>query len=176
MKRNLLIGAIVLLLVIGALYGNLSNREQNNAMPEQPEVGYRSPSFDLEGLDGKKYKLKNLNKPVVVNFWASWCGPCKIEAPVLLQLHEKYGDQVQFYAVNLTHNDKLEKVEAFVNDYQFQFPILLDTNGQVSRQYRVTAIPSTFFIDRHQTIMKAAPGLHTKEQMEQWIQQLIEIP
>ena len=174
MKRNLLIGAVVLLLVIGALYGNIGNKEA--PVVERPEAGFRAPSFDLEGLDGKHYSLSDLNKPVVINFWASWCGPCKLEAPILTNLYEKYGKDVEFYAINLTSNDQLPKAQQFVDQYQFTFPVLLDSDGRVSKQYQVIAIPSTFYVDRHQTVLKAAPGLHSEEQMAQWIEQLIQIP
>lgn len=170
------VGAIALLLVIVALYGNFNQKDETPAEPERPEAGFRAPSFELEGLNGEKYSLSDAGKPVVINFWASWCGPCRIEMPILIELYEQYGDQIEIYAVNLTYNDQLDRAKKFVEDFQLPFPILLDADGAVSRQYRVTAIPATFFVDRHQTILlQAPPGIHPKEQIAQWIDQLIEI-
>lgn len=174
MKRNLFIMAIILLLAGAALYGNLGGSEV--AKEERPEAGFQAPSFALQGLDGKTYDITKLDKPVIINFWASWCGPCRLEAPTLVNLHQKYGDQVEIWGVNLTMNDQLEKAQSFVDHFQFKFPIPMDTEGEVSKQYQVMSIPTTFFIDRHQTIVKVAVGLHSQEEMEQVIEQLINTP
>ncbi len=174
MNRNLFVMAIILFLVGAALFGNFG--KSSVAKEERPEVGFQAPSFLLQGLDGKTYDITKLDKPVIINFWASWCGPCRLEAPTLVNLYQKYGEQVEIFAINLTMNDQLEKAKSFVDHFKFTFPIPLDTKGEVSKQYQVMSIPTTFFVDRHQTIVKVALGLHSQEEMEQVIEQLIKTP
>ncbi|MEW9667400.1 TlpA family protein disulfide reductase [Ammoniphilus sp. 3BR4] len=177
MKRNAIVLAIIILFASLALYGNLNKSETDNANKERrPEAGFAAPLFELEGLDGKTYALGELDKPLILNFWASWCGPCRKEAPILTGLYEKYQDDIEIWAVNVAVNDKLENARSFAEHYQFTFPVPLDSSGSVINQYQVIAIPNTFFLDRHQNIVKVATGLHSQEEIEEIVKQLISIP
>jgi cytochrome c biogenesis protein CcmG/thiol:disulfide interchange protein DsbE len=167
MKRLLTL-TIILVLIGFAVYNHFS---KNQAIPQE---GYLAPPIELQGLDGKRYNLDELDKPVILNFWASWCGPCQIEAPMLINLYRKYGDHIEIYAINLTMNDKRENIEAFVNRFKLPFPVLLDTSGDVTKLYQVQVIPTTFFIDREKRITKLATGIHPKEELEELIEELIE--
>ncbi|MDF2922821.1 MAG: TlpA family protein disulfide reductase [Paenibacillaceae bacterium] len=123
-------------------------------LPEKPALGYLAPSFQLPGMDGSLYSVGGIRKkPLFLNYWASWCAPCKEEAPILARLYEKYKDQLDVYAVNVTGNDELEDARQFVERYGFTFPVLLDYNLLTGELYQYQGIPTSFLIDRNGTIV-----------------------
>src|SRR4051794_16340982 len=100
-----------------AIYQNIQAKHKETILPteEAPKASFLAPSFTLTGLDGSTYTVGGAReKPLFVNFWASWCGPCEEEAPDLVNLYNKYKGQFDLYAVNVTQGDKLENVKAFV--------------------------------------------------------------
>lgn len=114
----------------------------------KPGIGRPAPAFALQAMDGRAYAVGGKrDKPLVLNFWASWCGPCHDEAPVLTSLQAQYGDKIDFYAVNVTKGDGMGGVRGFVKQYGISFPILLDTDGKAAELYRLRVVPSTFLID-----------------------------
>jgi cytochrome c biogenesis protein CcmG, thiol:disulfide interchange protein DsbE len=129
------------------------------AIEQKPEVGYQAPHFSLTGLNNQIYKMEGKRvKPVIVNFWASWCGPCKMEAPDLQKFYEKYGTKVDLYGVNVTSSDDPEKAMEFVQQFKLTFPIPMDVTGSVSDKYKVIAFPTTYIIDRQGVIRKKIIG------------------
>ncbi|WP_139488723.1 TlpA family protein disulfide reductase [Brevibacillus dissolubilis] len=131
------------------------------ADPTKPlaEVGHYAPSFSLHGADQKIYEFKGKrDKPLVVNFWASWCGPCEEEAPELQKAYEQYKDKVDIWAVNLLASDDMDAVGGFVQKHGMTMPILFDSNSDVADQYRILAIPTTFFIDKNGVIRHKLMG------------------
>jgi peroxiredoxin len=152
----ILIAVVLLtgLVLLQQLDGNRKDVSANSAelpatnIPEKPQIGFTAPSFSLTGMDGKIYDLKKLRgKPVILNFWASWCGPCKDEAPSFVKLNKQYGDRLQIIAVNLTATDSVQSAREFAQNYGFTFPVVFDTDGQVGAKYEIRPIPSTMFID-----------------------------
>ncbi|MFB9275655.1 TlpA family protein disulfide reductase [Cohnella cellulosilytica] len=118
------------------------------ALPEKPEIGYPAPGFSLTALDGGAYSLEtSKGRPIVLNFWASWCGPCRDEAPLFAKLHEQYGEWLSIVAVNLTAVDSEQEARRFAREYGFKFPVPLDSDGAVAAKYRIRPIPTTIFID-----------------------------
>ncbi|ERM15838.1 TlpA family protein disulfide reductase [Brevibacillus laterosporus] len=110
--------------------------------------GAKAPAFELPSMDGTRYKFSGQRqKPLVLNFWASWCGPCRMEAADLQKLYEKNKGNVDFYAINLTKTDDLDSVKGFVDTYKLTMPILFDQDETVAKQYQILAIPTTFIID-----------------------------
>ncbi|WP_157338800.1 TlpA family protein disulfide reductase [Paenibacillus lutrae] len=133
-----------------------------------PQVGLLAPEFSLAGQDQKTYNLEQYRgKPVIINFWASWCAPCKEEAPALAKLHDRYGSDVQILAVNLTLMDSPEKAQAFSTHYGFKFPVLLDTEGDASAAYRIQPIPSTFFVDKNGKVTGTVLGVLDEQGWEE---------
>lgn len=168
MKKQWIILAAVVLLTVFAFYQTSSASKE-----ELPKVGFKAPKFALKGLDGKTYSLDNLDgKPVVVNFWASWCGPCKLEAPELVKLAKKYNGSLQVYAVNLTSSDTLENAKAFAAAYGFNFPVILDEMGTVSERYAVQVIPTTYFVDKNGIIVDKVLGLLDPVELDKKFQSL----
>ncbi len=134
--------------------------EAGLAVREAPQPGYRAPGFSLRTLDGETLSLSELRgRTVVLNFWATWCPPCRAEMPAFQRLYARYVDRgLMVIGVNATLGDDLAAVFAFRQQYQLTFPILLDENGQVNRSYRVTALPTTFFIDSNGIIRDVVIG------------------
>ena len=116
--------------------------------PPAPQVGFQAPDFTLTTLQGDTLRLSDLRgRAVILNFWASWCPPCKAEMPAMQRVYADYADQgLTIVAVNFTANDPRPNVEAFVARYGLTFPIPLDEGGQVFATYRVYSLPTTFFV------------------------------
>lgn len=122
------------------------------------EIGQFAPDFELQTLDGESVRLSEYRgQRVLLNFWATWCPPCRAEMPDMQQFYEN--EDVVILAVNLTKTEKSrEHVPAFVEDYRLTFPILLDEEIAVAGIYRIQPIPTTYFIDTAGRIHNAAFG------------------
>lgn len=164
---------VFILLVGFTVYTNM-NKSMAVVAEQKPTVGYSAPHFSLVGLDGKTYKIGGKrDKPVVINFWASWCGPCKEEAPDLVKMYNKYKGQLDFYAINSTSNDQLDDAKKFVETYGMPFPIPLDEKGVVSKQYQIMAFPTTFFIDKNGMIVHQVLGMLDEAELEKQMKKLL---
>lgn len=130
----------------------------NGAIPA-PQKGFLAPDFALETPGGESLALAGLRgRPVVVNFWASWCLPCRSEMPAVQNVYNDYGEAVSILAINTTYQDALPNALDFVAEHGLLFPILLDTGGSVSRLYTVTSLPTTFFIGADGIIREVVIG------------------
>nr|WP_236838894.1 TlpA disulfide reductase family protein [Caldalkalibacillus salinus] len=139
------------------------------------EVGFQAPSFFLEHLHtGEEYSLDSTDKPVLINFWASWCGPCKLEAPDMVKVYEEYGEHIDIYAINLTDVDDIPQVESFVEEYGFTFPVLLDEEGKVADQYNVMAIPTTFVVNSEGEVTAKHQGYATMDDLIHIVSEVVE--
>jgi thiol-disulfide isomerase/thioredoxin len=118
----------------------------DSASRKMPEIGLQSSDFSLEDLSGKQITLSSLQgKAVILNFWATWCPPCKEEMPLLQDYARRYPDRL--VVVGVDYQEDQRDVAAFVHDLDIQFPIVLDNQGSVANQYFVRSFPTTFFID-----------------------------
>lgn len=136
-----LTGIIVLLLVltVSALPGCAGGGG--------PQVGKAAPEFKLATLDGKTVSLRDFRgSPVMLNFWASWCPPCRYEMPFFQQIWEEWhGKGLVILAVNI--GESAATAKKFMGDSGFTFPVLLDTSQDVALNYNIRSIPTTFFLD-----------------------------
>ncbi|MEK4177046.1 TlpA disulfide reductase family protein [Aeribacillus sp. FSL W8-0870] len=164
--------------IYSQLFSNQNDEKRASGQTEQkeyPDIGYLAPSFSLKGLDGKTHELKDyLDKPVVLNFWASWCPPCIEEAPNFVKLHNEYGKNVHILTVNLTSIDDLQAAKIFAEEFGFVFPVLLDEDGSVAKRYHIKPIPATFFINQEGTIVDGAYGGLTWSDLESRTKELIQ--
>ncbi|MFG6148811.1 TlpA family protein disulfide reductase [Halobacillus sp. B23F22_1] len=131
--------------------GDTSQEGTSISPPNAPsglQVGDQAPDFELETLDGKNVKLSELEgQKVFLNFWATWCPPCKEEMPEMEKFHEEYGDEVVVLAVNATETESNESdVDKYIEEEGYTFPILLDKDSKVNNDYQAMSIPTTYFI------------------------------
>jgi cytochrome c biogenesis protein CcmG, thiol:disulfide interchange protein DsbE len=162
---------IVIVALVGAgwIFVNrlpLDAASSAGALPPAPTIGHPAPDFTLTGLDGKTFTLSELRgQPVVLNFWATWCPPCRAEMPELQAASERLDGEVAIIGVNQGEN--AQQVSGFVQPLGFTFPMPLDESMGVSRQYLVRNLPTTFFIDRDGIIRHAQVGPLTEATLAQ---------
>ncbi|HEY83275.1 MAG TPA: TlpA family protein disulfide reductase [Dehalococcoidia bacterium] len=136
-----------------------------------PEVGHPAPDFSLKDLDGNTVRLRDLRGRVVfINFWASWCPPCRAEMPEIEAVHQEYKDKgVVVIGVDISEPESV--VRQYIRQGGFSWTIVLDSTGEVARDYRITAIPTSFFVDRDGVIRAVNVGAMTKRAMEEKLAQ-----
>jgi len=107
-----------------------------------------APDFTLKSLDGKNLKLSEMaGNVVLINFWASWCGPCREEMPLLNALHNKY-QPLGFTVLGINVEEQADSARGFLKDFPVDFPVLLDQKNRISKLYDVVAMPTTVVVDR----------------------------
>lgn len=180
MKKSYVSLAIIIMLVAITLYLNFSNSNHSDVtsnverIETKAEKGYLAPNFTIEHVDGNKITLANLKgKPVFINFWASWCPPCKEEMPFIQEAYNEYGDQIEFIMINVIETDTLEDMNAYLSENGYTFPVYLDKKNKVSDLYNVFAYPTSFFIDRNGKIEEFFLGGMDQAYFSQKIQQLL---
>jgi cytochrome c biogenesis protein CcmG/thiol:disulfide interchange protein DsbE len=151
----------ILALVLGAGWIWLTRAPLESVQagpPPAPREGFAAPDFTLPALDGKTVALHDLRgKVVLLNFWATWCAPCKAEMPAMQRVYaDEKGRGLVVLAVTVETNPAT--VTSFVQRYDLGFAILLDSGAQVSRLYRIQGTPTSFFIDRHGVIRSVVVG------------------
>ncbi|WNS73854.1 TlpA disulfide reductase family protein [Bacillus sp. DTU_2020_1000418_1_SI_GHA_SEK_038] len=188
MKKFLLIvGVIVLCLFMvdkmilqdKGIVNNLNQKYDRIENPETIQIGIeegrRAPDFTLADLNGNIVKLSDYKgKKVLLNFWATWCPPCKAEMPHMEKLYQKYKkDGFEILGVNVTTSEKNRNhVDQFVEDYQLTFTIPLDEKGKAFSDYSIMVYPTSFFIDSDGIIRKKVLGAVDEDAMEKLIQRL----
>lgn len=145
-----------------------------SARPAAPKLLAMAPDFSLEDLGGVTHSLSDYRgKPVVLNFWASWCGPCREEAPALVKTAARYKDKATVVAVNLTASDDEAAARSFASEQRFAFPVLLDRLGTVGELYRIRPIPTTLFVDAQGVVADVALGALDEEAFARRLEALL---
>lgn len=162
-------------MIIFMVFTNLNSKNSANDLDEYPsgliedlpegvqdtsvnqelglDINEFAPDFELQTLTGETVKLSDYKgKKIILNFWASWCPPCRVEMPFMQNYYDEYKDSanVEILAVNMTkleRGDKSEVVKGFVDEKELTFPILMDEDGKVMDLYRVRAYPTTYFLN-----------------------------
>ena len=158
MTRWLPIFAMALLLPTGAgVAAPPAEQSTQQSLTPLPNP-FPAPDFSLRGEDGKPYRLADFRGQVVVlNFWATWCPPCRYEMPSMERAHKKVqGEKIALLAVNVGESE--EQVFEFTGRYPVTFPLLLDEEGKVIRLYPVIGLPTTFIIDPRGRVTHRAVG------------------
>jgi thiol-disulfide isomerase/thioredoxin len=128
-----------------------------------------APNFTMLDKDGKTVELSSKKgKPIILNFWASWCPPCKAEMPDFEEAYKKYGDEVEFMMVNLTdgYQETLQKAKEHVSSNGYTFPVYFDTESSGAYAYNISSVPATYVIDTEGNIVAHAIGMMTAEDLE----------
>ena len=181
-KQKLIIGTFIAIIVfIGVFfaYNNLSD----NYTPEEETIENTSnqerktaPDFSVLNYNDEKVKLSDFKgKPVVLNFWATWCGPCKSELPAFDKLYHENKENVEFVMVNLTdgYNETIDGVKEFIEKNNYSFPVYFDTTSGASNVYSVRSIPLTVFIDEEGKIVRKQVGAMNEKTLRKYVNDLI---
>lgn len=141
--------------------------------PPAAEIGRAAPDFVLRRLDGGDQRLSDLRGSVVVlNFWATWCQPCRVEMPEFVRLYDALRDRgLVIVAVDMQEAE--EPVQRFVDEFGIRFPVLFDRTGEVGRTYRANKLPVTLIIDRDGVIRAVHPGPVTPEYVKQELDKVL---
>jgi peroxiredoxin len=144
----------------GERYGpvELPAELQTSGLNIAAEEGALAPDFLLEGLDGNEVRLSDLRgQPVVLNFWATWCAPCRKEIPQFVEAYDRFGDEgLVIVGINMQEGKSIAR--PYVTDYGMDFPIAIDVDGEVGDKYRLLGLPVTFFIRRDGVIQSVFTG------------------
>ena len=143
-----------IILIMGGSWvwtSQLSTDRAASLRQSEPALYQNAPKFALTALDGTEFRFDNsqdqpLAKPIVLNFWATWCAPCQRELPELQAAEERYGDRVEI--IGIDEGESASVVVPFVDERGLTFTILLDSDTAVGSRYNVLGMPTTFFIDR----------------------------
>jgi len=158
-RVSIFLGLIVALGVAsGAIYFTQGSKEESKKNPateleEAPKEGFLAPQFALYDLSGNLVRLRDFREKVVLlNFWATWCSPCRREIPSLDRLYQmRKNEGFEIVAVN-AERTSVSQVASFAEKYQMSFPILLNPQKDVGSKYRVRAIPTSFLLDKNGVI------------------------
>lgn len=130
------------------------------------ELSGPAPEFTLRTIDGKKANLSDYkNQVVMINFWASWCGPCRQEMPLLNELYDTY-KKAGFALLSVNLDENLAAAQKFLDKTPVTFPVLLDPTGKVAELYQSQAMPSSYFIDRKGNLAYLHQGYRPGEEAE----------
>jgi peroxiredoxin len=136
-----------------------------------PVIGERSPDFELSNLAGERVRLSDQRgKPVILNFWATWCSPCVVEMPNIQKYYERYPGDFSVLAVNADEPELT--VKRFVEDMGLSFDILLDPGGDVQSLYQIRGYPTSYFVDGEGVIRVQHIGFLTEDQLADYLSQV----
>ena len=175
--------------IVGAyvLYNRFSGEVALGGIATAPQVaedptgetepkGSEAPDFTVYDLEGNAHKLSDFRgKPVLLNFWASWCGPCQMEMPDFQKYYESHGDKVNFVIVNLTdgQQETVESASSFIEEKGYSFPVYYDTDIDAAAKYGVSAVPVSYFIDAEGYFVAWAQGALSADMLQQGMDMLL---
>ena len=184
-KSLILTAAALLLILVGALVGytylsrgesapQLSENDGEAAVEGEDESAPQpAPDFTVYDAEGNEITLSALmdGKPTVLNFWASWCGPCRSEMPHIQEAYERLGGEVSFVMINMTDGQRetQESAEEYMAESGWTFPIYFDSDYDAAMTYGAYSLPQTYFIDAEGRLIAAARGSMSAEVLQSGI-------
>lgn len=186
--KLVLIALVFVALLLGArrLYDVLGTRVQMDTLMTQPaqteaaeatETAVEpTPEMIVYDLEGNPFKLSDVQgKPVILNFWATWCGYCKMEMPDFEEKYQAYGDEIHFAMVNVTDGvqETVEKASGYVSEQGFTFPVYYDTDGMAAMRYNLSGLPVTYLLDAEGEIVAWQQGMLTADTLQKGIDMLL---
>ncbi len=179
MARKLMTMLVMIIVLLLMMTGCQPSSEPPGATSltasvEGNQVGNLAPDFQVQNLDGQTISLSDLRgKPVLLNFWATWCPPCRGEMPYLQQIYEEWSNKgLMLFALDIGESPAL--VKEFLETNNFSMPVLLDTERSVAQKYSIQYYPTTFFIDKNGIIQEKKVGaFQNKEEIERYLGKII---
>ena len=185
----LLLALVVLLAGAAVAYNGLADRVDldnlatgeivSTDIPEGTQAAVNenlAPDFTVYDLEGNAHQLSDFRgKPVIVNFWASWCNPCKHEMPYFEEAYRQYKEQIHFLMVNLTDGSQetVNSAQSYIDGEGYTFPVYFDTEYSGAIAYSVSAIPATYFIDETGALVAYGKSSLSPEQLQRGIDMLV---
>ena len=191
-KKTVLILCLVLaglMLGAGVLYKSLADDVQLGGLATTPhettqnqeptetagtaptdttEPDYSAPDFTMIDWEGNEVRLRDfVGKPIILNFWASWCGPCKMEMPEIQNFYEKYGEEVHFLLVSV--DDSVDTAKSFIEEEGYTFPVYFDTTSAGAYTYGASSIPLTYFVDAEGNMQAYYMGAMSADILQQGV-------
>ena len=177
--KMVLLVLIFVALLLGAkrLYDTLGDRVQVDSLGTQEETAKQAaPEFTVYDLDGNPHSLSDFRgKPVILNFWATWCGYCQVEMPDFEEKFREYGDDIHFIMLNVTDGSQetVETASAFIAEQGYTFPVYYDTDLAAASAYNTSGLPVTYFIDADGNFVAWQQGMMTAETLQVGIDMLL---
>ncbi|MFF2175147.1 TlpA family protein disulfide reductase [Lysinibacillus sp. NPDC058147] len=174
-RLGLYISALLVILLIGIVLKNIFIKEATVNPIVENEDGTKQLVFDakLTRLDESSTTFKEYNgKVLIVNFWASWCGPCQEEAPELRDFYTTKSEHVELLAINATSKDSSENATKFQKSYNLNFPIFLDLDGTYQKSFEIMAYPTTFIFDSKGILKYMIKGSINQKELNKYIENL----
>ena len=192
-KKKVLIILLVFVLLFGGasvLYKQLGKNADANQLSSETDVASEeqddkdeaederamAPDMTVYDRDGKEVHLLDyIGKPIVLNFWASWCSPCKMEMPDFNEKYLEIGEEVQFLIINMTDGSRetVETASAFIAEQGYSFPVFYDTDQDAAAIYGVYSLPTTYFIDAEGNAIAQATGAIDEGTLQRGIDMII---
>lgn len=171
--RSVLTWFITLIALTAAIWVLISITGNNEGQPatQRLSIGSHAPDFEGVNTNGEKIRLADYRgKVVVINFWASWCGPCVNEMPLINGVFQDHPDDVAVLFVNA--GESKGTIMEFLAAHQFEFPVLIDATGKIAGAYSVTGLPVTYILDKNGVISQAIIGeIQNKQQLDNSIKE-----
>ena len=175
-NKIVLLSSIFLLVLLAGfgLFQSFAPKSSSPATLAEAQV-LSAPNFTVYDVNGHPAQLQDFQgQPLVLNFWASWCGPCRSEMGYFNQLHQELQGKVHFLMVNVTdgRRETVAKASSFVEMNGYGFPVYYDTDMDAATKYNIFALPTTFFIDAQGNIVSQIPGALTPEALQANVQKI----
>ena len=156
--------------------GDAEIPEEDPDVPAGDSLINTAPDFTVLDMDGQEVRLSDLfGQPILINFWATWCPPCKAELPYFEEAYQKYGQDIVFLMVDLTDGSRetIDGVKAFAGEYGYSFPVYYDTEYDAVYAYGIDAIPQTFAIDRNGNVIQQQTGSMSESMLKTFTDALL---
>ena len=179
MKRLLIVLAVVA--GLGTLFFFGLQRGSPDRVITSSMIGREVPAFRLpmhgnlisEHGSELEYVPAGFGKPVIINFWAEWCEPCRIEAPLLQQVWQEYGEDLTVIGIHTLDKGRQAAGRAFINEFGLTFPNVVDDDSRVGRNYGLFGVPETFFIDADGLLVEKYAGILSEEVLSEHIDRIM---
>jgi thiol-disulfide isomerase/thioredoxin len=174
---KIVLNALLVVAIIAVAYIVYGKLSQNAPTPDNTPATEARPAPEFTVIDGEGNQLKLSDfagKPVVINFWASWCGNCKDEMPHFEKFYKEFGQDINFLMVNMTDSnlETLEKAKAFLEQSGYTFPVYFDTLESAAAAYNIRGIPLSYFLDEELNIVAYKLGAMDEDTLKGYIDQI----